>query len=459
MNNDFKKIVSDITEIKNVFDQLKNTSSSNAKVEILKDESDNSLFKTVISFVYDDFIRTGISFKTLNTTLADTITYNQPEDMSLISVMDYVRKHNTGTLSTVAFVQDFISLLPLELQDFVKHIIAKDLKVGITAKSINKAYGKNFIREFNVQLAHPYHKFSNSVIGKEFTLTQKLDGHRAVFIMKDGAGQFYTRKGIPIKGLNVLTEQAAYLADVMGNYGVIDYVLDGELLLMNNEKLETKDLFRATSRVLRSEKADKSNILFNIFDAVPTEQFESGKSFEPFGVRKERLSSCIESLAQDTPRAVDHLVLVKNLYQGSDLSMISKLQHELVEPNGWEGLILNVNDSLYVTKRTNGLLKIKEFSDADVLVTDVFEGTGKLEGTLGGVVVSYKGNKIRVGSGFNDADRNYYWNHVDEIVGHVVQINYFEESKNKTNDKISLRFPTFITVRNDKSVDDISYED
>ena len=139
--------------------------------------------------------------------------------------------------------------------------------------------------------------------------------------------------------------------------------------------------------------------------------------------------------------------------------MISKLQHELVEPNGWEGLMLNVNDSLYVTKRTNGLLKIKEFSDADVLVTDVFEGTGKLEGTLGGIVVSYKGNKIRVGSGFNDSERNYYWNHADEIVGHVVQINYFEESKNKTNDKISLRFPTFITVRNDKSVDDISYED
>ena len=38
----------------------------------------------------------------------------------------------------------------------------------------------------------------DKVPGKSFTLTQKLDGHRSVFIVKNGKGQFYTRKGLPI---------------------------------------------------------------------------------------------------------------------------------------------------------------------------------------------------------------------------------------------------------------------
>ena len=328
------------------------------------------------------------------------------------------------------------------------------IKIGVTAKTINKALGKGFIREFGVQLAHPYHKYADSVTGKMFCLTQKLDGHRSVFIYKDGQGQFFTRKGLPISGLE---EQAKEATEVIKTYGR-DMVLDGELLLFNRDDLPTKDLFRATSRVLRSETANKTGILFNVFDALPTFEFEQGKSTQTFLERKHGLENALESALNASENDIKHIKLVHNLYVGNDIAMIKELQDKYVKPNDWEGLMLNIADGYYQTKRTKDLLKIKEFFDADVVVKDVFEGEGKLKGTLGGIIVDYKGYDVRVGTGFDDASRNYYWNNQDEIIGKVTTVQYFEETNNQNDDSISLRFPVFITVRQDKTAEDVSYE-
>lgn len=361
--------------------------------------------------------------------------------------MSYVKEHNTGSLEAINRVVTFIIAQEQSNQDFLCHVFAKDLKVGITAKSINKALGKGFIREFSVQLAHPFHKYVHKVEGKYFTLTQKLDGHRAVCIVKDGKPKFYTRKGLPIDGMEVQEQEVRHL---LGN-DPWDLVLDGELLLPNTAGLATKDLFRETSKVLRSKTKDKSDIIFNVFDFVFYDEFVKGVSTTGFSTRKQALYDCFA----DRPN-LEHLKLVQDLYIGNDLSMIHELQQTMVKPNGWEGLMLNLNSGKYQTKRTTGLLKIKDFLDADVYVKDVFEGTGRLAGKLGGVVIDYKGNDVKVGSGFSDEERDLYWQHPDQIVGHLIQVSYFEETHNQNDDKLSLRFPTFVTVRDDKS--EPSYE-
>ena len=82
------------------------------------------------------------------------------------------------------------------------------------------------------------------------------------------------------------------------------------------------------------------------------------------------------------------------------------------------------------------------------------EGEGKYQGKLGKIICDYKGYELGVGSGFLDRDREFYWNNPNEIVGHIVEIQYFEESKNEKGE-LSLRFPIFKWVR-DK--DEESYE-
>ena len=66
------------------------------------------------------------------------------------------------------------------------------------------------------------------------------------------------------------------------------------------------------------------------------------------------------------------------------------------------------------------------------------------------MIVDYKGYSCGVGSGFTDADREYIWNHQEEYLGKIVEIQYFEESKNQDGG-ISMRFPVFKKLRNDKS--------
>lgn len=445
-------MIEEIEKLRGLFEQLKRTSESTGKVAILKTNASNELFKTTLQFVYDDFVRTGVSYKTLCNRIEVPIT-GYEGDYTLTDVMDYVKEHNTGTLLTVCLIQDFCSLFPDDTRDFLYHVFAKDLKVGITAKTINKALGKGFIKQFNVQLAHPYHKYPEKVVGKEFVLTQKLDGHRCICIVDGEKATFYTRKGLVINGLDVQSGDALKLVHEEMKEG--SYVLDGELLLNNRDGLETKDLFRATSRTLRSETADKSDILYNVFDALPLSEFLEGKSTKPFIERKRELTAAFQGTSMMENA---HLRLVQNLYEGSELGAIRRLQKELVEPLDWEGLMINLADGKYECKRTSNLLKVKEFFDADVVVKNVFEGTGRLEHTLGGVIVDYKGHDVRVGTGFSQTDRDYYWERQEKLIGKVIQISYFEETHNQKDDNISLRFPVFTCTRADKTVADVSYE-
>ena len=72
--------------------------------------------------------------------------------------------------------------------------------------------------------------------------------------------------------------------------------------------------------------------------------------------------------------------------------------------------------------------------------------TGKYINKLGALVVDFKGNSVGIGTGFNDIDRQYIWDNRDKLLGRVVELRYFEVTKDK-NGIESLRFPSFVCIR------------
>ena len=123
---------------------------------------------------------------------------------------------------------------------------------------------------------------------------------------------------------------------------------------------------------------------------------------------------------------------------------------------GREGVMVNIADASYECKRTKNLLKVKRFNTADVRVLDWEEGTGANKGKLGAVIVEFiapdeKKYTCKVGSGFAKEDREYYFANPDKIVGHIIEVGYFELSQNQKDHGYSLRFPTFKCLRNDKN--------
>lgn len=68
-----------------------------------------------------------------------------------------------------------------------------------------------------------------------------------------------------------------------------------------------------------------------------------------------------------------------------------------------EGVMLKDPKSAYEHRRSNYLLKVKRFEDAEAKVIGHNKGTGRCERMCGAIVVKEKdGTKFKIGSGFTD---------------------------------------------------------
>lgn len=411
-----------------IVEQLQGTSGRNDKEYILKQNEGNELFKKVMHFIYNPYILTGISKKKISKKL------KLPKDqstLSIIEVMDYLQSHNSGRDEDVILVQHFIQSQPENLRDFYTKIVSKDLSIGLTDGTLNKVYG-DFIPVFDVMLAKKFEKHSHKIKGN-YIITEKLDGNRCVVIKDNGVVKSFTRQGKKYEGLEEIESDIAGLP-------IDNIVFDGELIA--DIQGSTIEIYAETTSKARSKGANKKGLVLHIFDMLPLEDFKNGKSKDNCVKRKEDLSNVFKN--SDLP----HCKEVESLYIGSDLKEVEKWMIHAGEQK-WEGLMVNM-DKPYTCKRSDSILKVKVMSTCDVKVIEFEEGTGKYEGKLGSLIVDYKGYGCGVGSGFTDADREYIWNHKEEYLGKIVEVQYFEESKNAQGG-ISLRFPVFKGLRLDKT--------
>lgn len=247
----------------------------------------------------------------------------------------------------------------------------------------------------------------------------------------DGKVKIFSRQGKRIEGLIDLEEELKELPS--GCY-------DGELLL-DKEDLPSKDLYRETVTVVNSKNDNKKNIVFNVFDFIPLKDFENGYSDLHCDRRKMQV---YESLRNTEPNWIKPVPI---LYRGEYNKEIVQQELDKQIALEHEGVMVNINDAPYEGKRTKNILKVKAMQDCDLKIIGFEEGTGKNKGTLGAIIVDYKGFEVKVGSGFTDEDREYFWNNQNELLGRVITVQYFEETTNKKDNSLSLRFPVYKELR------------
>lgn len=382
----------------------------------------------MIYFLLNPYITTGISEKKIN----KEITKNTEPIMQFTSFIDFARwvsEHNTGTDEIIKTIQTFIRSYPDNMQDFYKSIITKSLRLGCDYKTVNKIFGKEFIPSFECMLAEKYFNHSDFVKGKSFTLTTKLDGIRCLLIKKGNQVSVFSRQGQPILGLVDVEESALNSKE--------DFVLDGELLTGKTECVLSKDQYKETTKVVRKDGV-KHNIVYHVFDCMSVEQFETHMETDNYQSRRRKLEQLGIVLGE-------HIQVLPILYTGNDESQIYNYLDK-ARAEGQEGIMININDASYVFKRTTNLLKVKVMQDCDLMITGFEEGKGRLVGTLGRINVDYKGNSLGVGSGFSDQERKFFWVNRDSLIGRIISVQYFEETKDKDG-KLSLRFPVFKDLR------------
>ncbi|MGG3920493.1 hypothetical protein ABEV41_00835 [Geobacillus thermodenitrificans] len=182
-------------EVLEIVNQIKATSSRNEKEAILKQHKNNQTLRKVLDVALNPYIVFGIGEKKLKKFI-NKATGKENKFNDLFEVIEYLKVHNTGTDHDVKMVAEFLNAQDdEELKEFYKEIITKTLKIGATAKSINKAFGEKFIPEFNVMLAKKFEDEEHKVKGKEFVITEKLDGMRTIMIVENGNVTFFSRQG------------------------------------------------------------------------------------------------------------------------------------------------------------------------------------------------------------------------------------------------------------------------
>ena len=408
--------------------QLQLVTGRKDKENILESIKESQFIKNVFEFVYNPYIVTGLSTKKMN----KSIKHNCDKGFdNLTDIMTYLKAHNTGTDMDIKIIQNSINLFEEKYQDLVKKIVTKSLKVGCTAKTFNKIYGSDFIPQFEVMLAESFFKQKENYLDeKSFIITTKLDGMRCVIIKEDDNVVFFSRQGQPITGLNDIVKDMEKFPN--------NIVLDGELVAENTTNLTSADLYRKTMRIARKDGV-KKGLIFNCFDYIPLEDFKKGICHAPCSNRKATVNSLITLYS---PR---NIVEVKPLYVGNDQAEIYKWL-EWAKDRDLEGVMINIDDSPYESKRTKNLLKVKVMQTCDLRIIDYIEGEGRNAGRLGAFVVDYKGNSLKVGGGYTDKQREEYWRRKDELIGRVITVQYLEETNN-LNDGVGLRFPVFKEIR------------
>ncbi|MER2006539.1 MAG: ATP-dependent DNA ligase [Psychrobacillus sp.] len=442
-----------LNKIYEIMTAIEKESSKTGKEKILKDNQGNNDFVEALKFLLNPFIVTGISTKKINKKFKDGLVVKGVL-LGFKGLLEHLRKNNSGRDEDIRLIQQYIEQLETpELQTFVKKFVTKDLKLGISEKTVNKVYGKGAIPTFGVMLAESFEKKQDKVKGK-FYITLKLDGNRCAVIKEDGVVKFFTRKGQPIEGLVELEEEFKHFPD--------NRLFDGELILANTEGLSSADLFRATQKVVRKD-GEKKNLEFHMFDTIPLDEFKTGKSKKKYEQRRNEMELMFGKLSDSTNgnmvESLDlkFIKLVDVLYEGEDKSVIPAYA-VVVEKEGFEGLMVNTADGLYQTKRVVDLLKVKSMKTADLLVMSIEKAIdGQFEGLMSRVNVEYKGGLCGVGSGFTLEQRKFFIENPDEIVGKIIEVQFFEESKDEKTGQLSLRFPVFKGIRDDKGVDDINY--
>lgn len=419
--------------------ELQKVSGANAKQEVIRQHADDEWFKMFLYFALNPLITYNLSEKTLAKTDADDAALANTRLIffnNIFECCDFLSRLRGVDDATVRQVKLLLynHCGKSEREVYIK-LLAKTLRLGVTAKTVNKII-PGLIPEWEVQQAFPIekHPIPN---GTKFWLTQKLNGVRATFYN----GQLIARSGVSYKGLDHIIKEISWVQNA-------GFVLDGELTLKDKGSLSDNEAFRMATGILNSDDVHKTCICFTIFDAISVRDFESPEPKVQYANRRIVLNELADSLVD-----AEYVSVLPVLYSGTDQSKIDEYLEQMVREDK-EGLMANL-DVPYKRTRHKGILKIKRFYTMDLPIIRCEEGTGRLEGTLGAFVLEYKGNEVKVGSGFTDEQRTAYWQQRDAIAGTLCEVKYKEISSDKNTGLESLQFPVFVQLRTDKT--EVSY--
>jgi len=328
-----------------------------------------------------------------------------------------------------------------EWNDWYLPILTKDLRCGVSEKTINKVVGKKWanyaVPVFSCQLAHDSANHETKVAGKKL-IEVKLDGVRVITIVyPDGRVDQFSRNGKEL--VNFLHIKEQFAKTVTGITEAV--VFDGEIMSSSFQDL--------MKQVHRKSNVEASDSVLHLFDFLTLDAFNKGKWNRKQTERSEKLLAWKDLWAEETPNIEIVAQELVDLDTAAGQKRFREINAQAIA-GGYEGIMIKDVDAPYECKRTVSWLKLKPFIEVTLEVVDVEEGTGKNAGRLGALVCrgSDDGRDItvNVGSGLTDDQRDSIWANRSSVIGQLVEVRADAITQNQDG-TYSLRFPRFKTFR------------
>jgi len=329
-----------------------------------------------------------------------------------------------------------------EWNGWYRRILIKDLRCGVSEKTVNKTVKGTSIQPvpvFECMLAHDGANHEKKIKGVRL-LEPKLDGVRCITIVNYESRTVvqYTRNGKVLENFSHIADGLLANIDDIGR----SYVLDGEVVSSSFQTL--------MKQVHRKDDVKATDARLMLFDIIPLSEFQKGKS--TLGQR--RRSNLLKSFKSvfDKCGSIDVIEQTEVDLDGYVGELQFKQFNKDAIAAGFEGIMIKDPDAGYECKRSTSWLKQKPFIEVSLTVTAVEEGTGRNEGKLGALICEGiddgKRIVVNVGSGFTDLDRDEFWTSKDAMVGQIVEVRADAATRSQdSEDTYSLRFPRFLRFR------------
>ena len=328
-----------------------------------------------------------------------------------------------------------------EWNGLCRRVIIKDLRCGISEKTINKVVGKTEwkIPTFTCQLATDSNDHVNKMKGIK-RLECKLDGVRVLALCTKNTVTLFSRNGKQFENFPDIEEQLNRIKHRISLETKGPFVLDGEIVGENFQAL--------MKQAQRKTDVQTKDMTYYIFDVIPLADFERGYWNAQQHKRTLMLSINQEHIeSEPSLRVMPGMDVDLGTAEGQDI--MQRFATDAVA-DGFEGIMIKDVGAPYECKRSSFWMKWKPVITVDLNIVGFEQGTGRNEDRLGAIICEGVDNdrniRVNVGSGLSDANRDEYWLARDDLLGRVVEVAADAVTQNQDG-TYSLRFPRFVRFR------------
>jgi DNA ligase-1 len=449
----------------NVLNDIAATSSRNEKERILEDAISDPFFQEVVKFAYDPFITFGLTPPKVESEGDKHFDINSTRIWALLYALR--DRAITGNEAKDTVLKTMMTLSPSSAE-LLWRILAKDLRCGITGKTANKLL-PGLVPSFDCMLAHKFEeKRVKDLAGVDRAQARWRAGHlsgqgRQGSVLSRGAASRSLRSSTSARrsfgpflrqGASSSVRSVGQMTSSPSKYFAY---LGGDHLPDHRTRRRDRlgQLQQDGRRRAPAERRRQSTPNITSFDALPYKDFTSDGLNEIKIQYKARRQFVTSGRARATPQ-----IKTTPRYYASNRCARFRTSIRRSAIAGSRVRSSSRSRPYYYKKRSHAWMKLKNEETLDLRVFGAFEGTGKYEAMLGGLIVDREGVQVRVGGGFSDAQREEFWrcyiadtdgasadpeNYQPLLLMRLIEVEFHEVTPDG-----SLRHPRFIRFRDDK---------